>query len=530
MKTTKLLSALAVIGVILSVALLGWAGTAWAHSLFASKDPDAEYARAREAMIRRIPESDIRADFEVLSSLSQVYTPHAYGERLMLLGSVFKRYPDSVRLQMRTGMYAEGPQSVAALNRVAQLDPDNALPLYYLASKAAEENRMGEAVKDLRLGNSRRSCTDYPIPNKFLSSANPDEYIFEDSVIRCGTLANGTALRSLVREMRKYAMTLHHQERDKEALGLLSDTRKANRAVFKGSGMSGSDLIDAASLNSWIVVSERRIYQDTGSQSGLSQVAKGQAEDDRLLAGVMMSVGQGMDNLMQRESEFFSPTVPLLPLGLEIVLMPIIGIIWVVLSRRSKGLAGSDAHITAEEDVFNARRLLDMYAIIFLPLGLVMAVVTYKLFESVSAFDFLVILPFGLVSPIALWIYSARAYKRAYRAALEQFGAPVPRLWKEAPVQDKREAARRMLGVHGGAVVFLVVLGLLISVGEKAVVGAFPWQTMFIMEDMRQRETLFVDQLVQGKIKVPESYIRAQVETRQANEKKRLEREAKQGK
>ena len=44
------------------------------------------------------------------------------------------KYPNSARLQFRLGTYGNDGQ---ALRRAAELDTNNALPLYYLASKAA---------------------------------------------------------------------------------------------------------------------------------------------------------------------------------------------------------------------------------------------------------------------------------------------------------------------------------------------------------------------------------------------------------
>jgi hypothetical protein len=69
------------------------------------------------------------------------------------------------------------------------------------------------------------------------------------------------------------------------------------------------------------------------------------------------------------------------------------------------------------------------------------------------------------------------------------------------------EVARRLLGVHGGAVIFLVLWGLVVSGGMKIQQGAFPWQPGAVFADSVQYERSYMRNLVAGKIHVPKAAI-----------------------
>ena len=497
MKETRTLDVLAVVGgllALMSIVLVVYCQL---------PSPDAtDMDVVRQSLLRRLPDSPAKADLEISTAYNQYAFPKAYRQRAETLRRVAREFPNSAAVQLRVGSLAEGKQSVDALRRVAQLDQTNAVPLYLLAYDAASRKSWDEAMQLLKQGNSRKECTQYPLAVQSLQTCN----LSEQSVLQvAATDFNVHArLRDLERKISEHAANLHASRRTDEALAVLTEAKRAGWAVIHGKQAELIDVLVGVAMVKIALKHEEEIYKGIDSRAGLASVAKEKQKVLYLAAGARNYSGKMMRAFLNRFYKGFSLMLIIAPLAWEVWFALIVIILFAILALRSKRKSASALHFNATAQAFPISRLLKLYALFFLPIGIPAAIIVYAKFDISESVSIFCILTVAVLLPSILlhWCASAR-YKRAYGAEIRAEGADCPRLWKGVAIGEKREVSRRLAGVHGGAVVFLVVLGLLISGGSKLALGAFPWRVGMDMDYWHQQERIFVTDLIAGKVKVP---------------------------
>ena len=406
------------------------------------------------------------------------------------------------------------------LRKASELDPSNALPLYILASRAISSGSADEAVALLAEGNRRSRVDDYPLPYDI---AKGDPWVeitiaTANSQIRFPTFA---ALRRLALPAREYAVKLHAAGRTERALAIIGETKQMGRKLIHSDDATLIDVLVRVAIIRICHKGEEQIYTETNSQSGLAQLEQERSKLTYLRAGALAYLGSAGKRIPKLMSTFSALTLPPIYIAfLQAAIMVVSLVAWGVLALVARQKPASGLHPGATATAFTAGRLLKMYALIFLPLGIAASVLVYFGFLR----EFMILLPVAagtaaFVPCLLLWWTNA-SYKKAYRAAAEAAGQEIPRLWKGTAIEEKREVARRIAGVQGGMMLFLVLCGLLISGGAKLTAGAYPWQAgARAVAQMRLEERRYVADLVAGKIKVPQKYI--------DEEKQRLNRRTK---
>ena len=452
----------------------------------------------------------MRADIEIL----RPWEPGT-GPDLQALSRAIKKHPDSARLHFRLGTLGGEQQRSQALKRTSELDPDNAFPLYLLASRAASEGSWNQAA-DLFAQGHRRSRMDwFPLP---YDTCKDD--LFMESFVHT---ANSTArislhspLRQLARDVGKHAEELHAAGRTDEALAVIADVKQIAWKLMQSEEAIAMDVFMGVALIKASQKYETQMYTDIGSESGLARIEEDNGKLRYLRAGAH-GYFDIMEERMRRIARRSAPLEPVASGFLQVWLTVAVLVLWAGFALRTRKKSASELHFNATSRAFPIGRLFKLYALIFLPLGIAAAVFTWFNFSSgFLGLGVMVGVVAVLPSIVLLWL-SNRLYKKAYLHEGQVRGQENPRFWRGAPAQDKREVLRRLAGVYGGAVIFLALWALLVSGGMKLTMGAFPWQIERATAGMYQFERQYVADLLAGKIKVPEEKIRE------------LEREEKRG-
>jgi hypothetical protein len=256
----------------------------------------------------------------------------------------------------------------------------------------------------------------------------------------------------------------------------------------------------------------KEAYLGTGDKVRL---AKLEAENQRLIyiaAGGSYGINRSMDSLARRFAAVSAYTVPALIAGEALALIMLASLIWWgILALRSRRSAASEIHLAATAMAFPAGRLLKIYALVAGILAVETIVLT--LCASAVKVELLTVVDgaaMALSALLMLWVlvWASIAYKRAYRQAAESAGETIAKPWKGYPVADKRERQRRLTGVFGGVMAAIFVWGILVSGYMKVTMDAFPWQMERATAGLYQEEPKYVRDLLAGKVKVPEKYIR----------------------
>lgn len=464
----------------------------------------------RKAVLQNMPASEIRADFEVLSAWNPYLDQEAYNNRKAILDKAVQDYPNSARLLFRLGSIAEGQASVDALKKASNLDPKNALTLYLLASEAASQKTFDKALALLKQGNSLESCTAYPLPADIGGKGLSQEEVVMESSMSQADLGTSARLRQSARYMADTANALHAGGRSDEALSILRETKLMAKKTAQMEPRMMMSVLVGVSITNIALKQEEQIYRETGSKTGLTEIAKEKSELQYIKAGARAYNDQSMKNLVRRTAKISVPAVLVSALPLQMMVMLFILLVWAGLAPKA-GPASAN-HPEAADQAFPMGKLFMLYVLVFLPIGIIATALVYLLSASK-----LVGLN-GAIAFIAAWVPTILLHWKAvssYKKALRQQASDQekPKFWIGAPHQEKREVIRRLAGVHGGAMVFLVLWGILASCGGKLVTGSFPWQFDRLMSEPLQWEQRYVTDLLDHKIKVPEKYIREQEQT-----------------
>jgi hypothetical protein len=514
MRETRLLDRMAIIGAVLAILAIVLP-IIYTARMTAAQDPLSK--GYRQKALDCMPTPDIRADLDIAGLWNS-----EIGEkkRLTMLREAVKKYPNSGRLWFRLGLSAKGSGSENALRRAAQLDPQNAMPLYMLASQAAERKSWDEAISLLRRANRLPGVDRYLFPYEACRGDGLLEMTMSDAG---GEIAIVLRMRRLVVSLTKRASDLHAARRTKEAVEILGDTRTAARRLMQVDEPTWMDVLVGQSMIALCAKPEKAIAVATGDKATLARLAAQKQEDVRIRAGMKAYLDRSMEELVRRMARFAALGIPVAVAGFVQAIFVIFSLIWWgVLSRRSRGIQASELHLDATVRAFPVRKLLTLFGFIII----FMAAATVALVQATHTVEWDVLgaaCGIGMAVPaiagLAVAVWAAAAYKKAFRAAAQSAGEEISKPWKGYPIADKRERQRRLTGVLGGMMISLVVWLAILSGYMKTTMNALPWQIERGAAGFHQQETRYIADLVAGKIKVPQKYIR-QVEQDRARKPK----------
>jgi len=529
MRETRRLDILALIGGVLALVAIAVQGyytiRARTYSFV------ARAAETREAILQRMLDTDVRADFEALTAMwdkkyvkrmEALYREYekkpGEGYRLdreqlqigrtgILLERAIRKFPNSARLHFRLAMFTTGPSSIEAIRKVSELDPGNALPCYLLASDAASRKAWDEALRFLMQGNNRKRLTEYPLPRRDVDRHGVAGLILLPGATGDYKFSVISRLRRLATSMSGHASEIHADGRTGEALGMLDSVKQMGWKFMRGEDAMTLDVVVGSAFVAIFNKREAQIYTETGSKAGLAQVQKEKRKLAYLRAGRRAYWDQLMEGLVRSGARFSAPIASVAPIIGQSWLTVAMLLLWAAFALRTRRVPTSELHLEAAAKSFSVGRLLKYYAPIFLLPGLAASVLTYLAFSEYTLVRAAAGAAFLVPSVFLLWL-SARLYRKTYLQTAESLGREKPRFWAGAPAQDKREIARRLAGVHGGAMIFLLVWGLLVSGVVKLTWDAFPWQIERAFAGVYKTELRYTADLVAGKVKVPQKYIR----------------------
>lgn len=532
MKETRRLDILALIGGILAVvAIAGLMYVNYTANAETGKTP----TELREALLRSMPDTDLRADLEVLTEWpwgkDAIREAEALSNRperdaektaletekqkrlhtLPVLARAVSKFPNSARLQLRVGTLGEEPQRPAALRRAAEMDRRNALPLYLLASEAASRGSLDEALSLVSEGNRRHWADWYPMPTTLGGNQRNAEMIASE--------ANSSArwptypiIRQLAVSLSKHAGDLYKTGRGDKADEIVGQVKAMGWRLAGGNQANLMDLLVGKAIVQIANKYAKEAYLGTGDKARL---AKLEAENQRLIyiaAGGRYGSNRSMESFWRGLGMFAAYSVPAAMAGAALTLVLFGSLIWWgILALRSRRKPASEMHLEATAKAFPAGRLLKVYALV----AGILAVETVALVYCASALKVELLTTvdgaaviFSAILMLGVLVWASIAYKKAYRQAAESAGETISKPWKGYPVADKRERQRRLTGVFGGVMAAIAVWGILVSGYMKVTMDAFPWQVDRAIAGLYQDEPKYVRELLAGKVKVPEKYIR----------------------
>ena len=501
MKETRRLDILAAIGGVLAMVILTNFGIL-GYRYHSSNHFDEYWAR--EAILKNARQPATRAALDVMlksPSLSFQLDPSK-------LKKAAKEYPNDPRLNLYMGVFAEEPIASEALEHLSKLDPNNALLIYLLASKASSRGDWGEARSLLAKADELKGfdCYDFPYAmanGDFglecqLSQANSDgaERVQHD-------------LRKLAKGTCDHALKLHAAGRDHEALAILKEIRQLGWRPIR---RDGADIIDALRGSAIVRTSDdarTQIASDIGDGKVLADAGAEIEKTILIRAGtrafVLEDAYDPSDRMIRLVFTGIIAFWVLVACSMALI-MNLIGL--GVMLRKSRGLQVSPMHAEATTKAYSAANLIKVYAVAFVVPFLAFLAMTiidpgshwFAAVTCIAMFS-MVIVPMGLNAHIS------KRYEKAYSALAQEASLePLPKS-KLMAAQDKRELLRRDAGLLGGFLITLSFSILVLSTALRLHFGAYPCQITKAMGGMPQAEMRYVKDLVDGKVKVPQKYI-----------------------
>ncbi len=541
MSATRKLDILTLLGGILAVAAI-------VIPMAFSRPPIDPTDMGREAALRAMPDNDVRADLAVLSewpwgeaAASQVkktwggvglkpgtdlqaYERQRQEHTAAALAQAIRRFPDSARIQFREGTLGNDPKKrIAALRNAADLDKENACPLYALAGEYAAAGKHDQALRLLSQGNRRPRVDWYPIPYGTHSGGALSDMLIA-SANSNAQLPAIMYVRQTARQLIGYADKLRASGHNQQALAVMDQIRGMGWRLIRQDQANLLDMLIGVAITKIAEKPETQIYAETGNKAGQLRIERDEREFIRLGAGMRAYTGQSMEKLVNSFARFTAFGIPVAAAGAVASVLTLLSLIWWgILALRSRKQAPSDFHEETARKAFAQRRLASMWtAVLVIVVGSTVVLVRTASLGPVAVG---VIQAIGAVvcavSAVVVLGWANKAYGRRYQQVAESYGETMPRPWKGYPIADKRERQRRLTGVMGGVVVGLALWGVILSAYMKTAMHAYPWQMERATAGMYQEETRYVHDLVAGKIKVPEKYIR---EVEQQQRKRDAER------
>jgi hypothetical protein len=536
MSATRRLDILAIIGGVLAVVAI-------VVTITTSRSANVPQDQGREIALRSMPDSDMCADFEVLtewpwgkdalpqfektisrkdadsSAATDEYEKQKRLHTLPVLADAVRRFPESARIQFRLGTLGDQKQRMAALRRAADLDRMNAYPLYALTGICATAGKYDQALQFLSQGNQRPYAAWYPIPYEGQSGS-----MFPDTLVSSANSAALLAAMGLPRRaasrLSKYADRLRLSGKNDQALAVSNEVRRMGWRLIREGAVNSLDVYVGVAVVTLAERPEKRMYSASGDKAGLARIERDEKELTRLKAGARAYSDIAMDKLMRRVARFAGLSWAFsVAIAGQALLLLLISIWWLVLALRSRGQSASELHESATDKSFPAARLMRMEILVFVAMVALSCIPVVVSNDAVLLAFMAVATVFPLAPIIGVAVWANLAYKRGYLAAAESTGETVAKPWKGYLISDKRERQRRLTGIMGGVMIALAVWGVGLSAYMSATMNSYPWQVHHGTSGLYQEETKYVHDLVTGKIKVPEKYIRA-VEKQDAARKK----------
>ncbi len=509
MKATRRLDVLSIIGGILAVGMLT-ASAIYIHRMSADSYCSSS-EKLRQAMLKCLPTPDMRADLELAAPWD---SKHDVKTRLPALRNAVKDYPQSARLQLRLGALTEGAESTKALEQAARLDPTNALPIYLLANKAVSSGKLDESISLVKQANSLNHMDWYPLP---FEGCKGDGTLELDMIAANSSLlfaCNNT--RTVSRRLTEHASSLHATGKTPEALLILSEVKKTGWNLIRKDKNTSYELMVGIAIVQKAHKVEKKIYTETHNQTGLEQVARENKEMMRLKAGGIAWVQQCNDILGQGVNALsFVALSSVVGSGIPQAWLLLVCLLsWGILALRSRGIPASEYHEAATERAFPAGRLVKVYALMFVVLATVTAGATRVALSAqndrMSAMTATACMVIPRVLALVVLIWAAAAYRRSYKSIVRAANNEAPAPWKGYPIADKRERQRRLTGVCGGMVITLALMIAVLTLYSKTTMNSYPWEIDPFPAGIYKLESKYVADLVAGKVKVPETYIKAE--------------------
>lgn len=523
MTATRNLRILAIVGGILSLVMIGLSAH-FVFSMIRSAEGN-DWSSERDRFLSRMPHNELRADISILTSQSQTPYPEAYAERQRILDQSVREFPSSPRIQLRKGVFSKGEESVSALQKAATLDPGNALPLYLLAAKAAERKSWDEAIELLKRGNSCKYLTGYPIPDTGLPAHGVQNTLMISSLFVDISFGYYADLRQLARMVSAHAAEYQSQGQTSPALLLVDDVEKMGWMVANGEPRNSFEVLVGTAITRIALNTEKNILTKQGDRRGLARLQEERHETFYLTAGVKGYTNRIMDELFVRMRKFYTPAVAMSPLLLETWIAAIYFLSWIVTMARSRNKPANMLHPEAAELAFPMRRLCWIYLLISISGILVFPIASRKDFEVFGQDPVMVCVVVLSFLPVILAIWSERSYKKAFSNLTKRDGITAPKIsGRRATAEERREFIGSQAGVHGGAMIFLLVWSLAISIWMKTNLGSYPWQVDYIVVGGIRSERTYIRDLLAHKIHVPESAIHTEEKKEEDAVRRRVSR------
>lgn len=465
MTETRRLDVLAVVGGVLGIALVLYLLYQRGGGCpdLAKWRSQSDNQKIRTAIFKQLPESEMKADLAVIFGVRKTA-----GE-----------YSNSARVQFRLGTRNHDDK---ALRRAAELDKDNALPLYYLASKAAS---MDGTLALLREAGRRKGITDYPLSLK----GKFERMAYEISL--SVAFPKYLVLRHISKDVSEYALKLHQQGRTDEALEAIRQVKAMGWNIIRDENPTILGVLVGTAVIHDAEKPERQIYTGLGSKTGLAELEREKARLDYLRTGARYCVTHANERMVKGVNRNMAILLPVTYMSIaQLIILLACGICWATLLLESRRQPASEVHEEATKS-FSIARLARLYLLIFVPAIAICAIIYTHGKNDVPPLTPIYVL--GAIFPLILLMAANIIYRRSAGVAS----------WRSASVHDKREVQRRMMGVAGGAVVLLSILGLLIAGGTRVATGLYPWETHSYATRMCGQEAGYVKQLLAGKIKLP---------------------------
>jgi len=435
----------------------------------------------RTTILRELPDNDVRVDYD------------AGNASLDVLREGLKKFPNSPRLLLRYGCYCDDPSGEAALQKAAEIDTENAAPMYVLAAKAIRVKDYDKATALLTKGACRTRLDYYPIPEDLL---HLDTY-FERRMFPYNYLPGSSSLHAL-RVMTDYAKSLASQGRTSEAVRICEALQSMGTQGLRMQPCSLYMASDFSNMYTIGVDSEGRLHSNNPEWR--------QKWDESIYLLSALGYAQDLQNARAGISAVITAVWILL---LAVCSFGVLAsnLLRFHFTRRSKRKPASTFHDQATCEVFSTRGLARLYGwTILLPCVLQAIVIAYTWNQTASSPHWItgivttgvILLPTPTIVLIWAWKGYARAFEKSSRRKL-------PKTWKSGLDEDKRELHRRLSGVLGGG---LTLLSACLLFSSLLITHRAPWNYAAIFPDVTQEDRIVQD-IVQHKFYVPPSRIKA---------------------
>jgi len=521
--TTRRLDTLALIGGI--IAVLAIVGQVY---LAIYNDRQSHLYGNNQAFVKMIDNPEMRADFEMLSSLS----PTGTNEKNAKSGydavySASKQFPNSPRIQLHAGILLKGQESTAALEQSARIDPDNALPLYLLAYQAVSQKDFSKAIKLLEEGNKRPRADRYSIPSSVAGKDINYEQLIDGANIQPEKAMSPIA--KLTKGLCEYSSDLNGRGQTDKALQTLSQLRELSHKLISVEDPNSIDVLVSNAVLVIIHKYEIPILQARKDTEGLKRIEMEKTRLRYLRAGVLAYTYDSTPRFLQRITGFFS-SLSLVVIGaMEAWIVLATMITWWAIRRKTCTHTTNDEPRLSEiASFFNPAGLIRFYALIFILPWLALMILVHLVINTIhndTATTYVGLLPVISIniSLMLLVVFTHRISKKARAADTDGDS----KAWIKGSAKQKRETERILSWINGGAMVFLFVCSLFTTAGVKIAFDAYPWQFSRAMSGMTNEESKYMTKLVAGKVAVPEKYVQEVIKDEKEREHRQMERNKK---